>query len=215
VVAELDAQLDFLVVGNRRGPSKIALKNRAIALAKAGSKLEIIDEGRFLDLVRVEQPAIAGELDFAGFVSQLYASLNAGKMGRALDMLRADRFKLYAHVSDDRLVGVVRSQRELDKVYASWLSREGHYGCVSQDLEECMGLQGQVCKHLIVLVVGLARGGALALPTALGWAKAASRRGPRADIELCTETFVQYKGAEAGEVDWRPTETLPEDYYAL
>jgi hypothetical protein len=28
-------------------------------------------------------------------------------------------------------------------------------------------------------------------------------------------TFIRYKGAEAGEVDWRPTETIPEDYYAF
>jgi hypothetical protein len=28
-------------------------------------------------------------------------------------------------------------------------------------------------------------------------------------------TFLRYKGAEAGEVDWRPTETIPEDYYTL
>jgi hypothetical protein len=27
-------------------------------------------------------------------------------------------------------------------------------------------------------------------------------------------TFLRYKGAEAGEIDWRPTETMPEDYYA-
>jgi hypothetical protein len=30
-----------------------------------------------------------------------------------------------------------------------------------------------------------------------------------------TEAFLQYKGAEAGEVDWRPTETIPEDFYAV
>jgi hypothetical protein len=29
------------------------------------------------------------------------------------------------------------------------------------------------------------------------------------------EIFIKYKGAEAGEVDWRPTETMPEDYYAV
>ena len=27
--------------------------------------------------------------------------------------------------------------------------------------------------------------------------------------------FLRYKGAEAGEIDWRPTETIPEDYYSL
>jgi len=33
--------------------------------------------------------------------------------------------------------------------------------------------------------------------------------------ETMGEIFIRYKGAEAGEVDWRPTETMPEDYYAL
>jgi hypothetical protein len=28
-------------------------------------------------------------------------------------------------------------------------------------------------------------------------------------------TIVRYKGAEAGEMDWRPTETIPEDFYAM
>jgi len=30
-----------------------------------------------------------------------------------------------------------------------------------------------------------------------------------------SQTFLKYKGAEAGEIDWRPTETVPEDYYAF
>jgi len=28
-----------------------------------------------------------------------------------------------------------------------------------------------------------------------------------------TTTFLRHKGAEEGEVDWRPIETIPEDYY--
>jgi hypothetical protein len=30
-----------------------------------------------------------------------------------------------------------------------------------------------------------------------------------------TATFLKFKGAEAGEVDWRPTETIPEDFYSM
>jgi hypothetical protein len=30
-----------------------------------------------------------------------------------------------------------------------------------------------------------------------------------------SEALLKYMGAEAGEVDWRPMETIPEDYYAL
>jgi hypothetical protein len=78
-----------------------------------------------------------------------------------------------------------------------------------------MGLQGAVCKHLLVLVVGLARTQQLPLPRALAWMRSARGKGPRADVALCAETFVQYKGATAGELDWRPTETIPEDFYAL
>jgi hypothetical protein len=30
-----------------------------------------------------------------------------------------------------------------------------------------------------------------------------------------TPTLLRYKGAEAGEIDRRPTETIPEDFYAM
>jgi hypothetical protein len=50
---------------------------------------------------------------------------------------------------------------------------------------------------------------------ALDWMRDARKHGPKTDKTLCAETFIQYKGATAGEVDWRPTETLPEDFYAL
>ena len=29
------------------------------------------------------------------------------------------------------------------------------------------------------------------------------------------DTLLRYKGAQAGEIDWRPTETMPEDFYAM
>jgi hypothetical protein len=30
-----------------------------------------------------------------------------------------------------------------------------------------------------------------------------------------TNVFLKYKSAELGEIDWRPTVTVPEDYYTL
>jgi hypothetical protein len=38
------------------------------------------------------------------------------------------------------------------------------------------------------------------------------------DRDVMSTTFLRYKGykgAEAGGVDWRPAETIPEDYYTL
>jgi hypothetical protein len=49
----------------------------------------------------------------------------------------------------------------------------------------------------------------------LQWLQLAQRQGPTFDKEAMTATFLKYKGVEAGEADWRPTETVPEDYYAL
>jgi hypothetical protein len=38
---------------------------------------------------------------------------------------------------------------------------------------------------------------------------------PQLDRDNMGEIFLKYKGAEAGEIDWRPTETIPEDFYAM
>jgi len=215
VTADIDDKLHYLVVGNRRGDHKVATVNKVKKLIEAGAATAILGESSFLQLVRPDTPAPAGELDFAGFLSQLYGYVDEGKLGRALDMLRKDRFQLYAKLDEQRLVGVVRSQSGSGNVYASWLAFDGRYGCSQPDLEDCMGLQGNTCKHLMVLVLGLARTKQMSLEQALGWMHAASGKPPRKDHELCAETFLQYKGAEAGEVDWRPTETIPEDFYAL
>lgn len=214
---DIDKTLDYLVVGNRRGEKKIARVNEVKRLVEGGADIAIIDEGKFLTLTRVKTPTdgTGGELDFPTFISQLYACGDRGKVGRALDMLRKDRFQLYANVLPEHLVGVVRSQSGSGSVYASWLNKDGHYGCSQPDLEDCMGLQGSTCKHLMVLVVGLARTNQITMAQALTWMRAAKDESPRKNTTLCAETLIQYKGAQAGEVDWRPTETIPEDFYAF
>jgi hypothetical protein len=53
------------------------------------------------------------------------------------------------------------------------------------------------------------------MTTALAWMRKANAASPRTDTQLASETFLEYKGAEAGQVDWRPTETIPEDFYAV
>ncbi len=212
---EVDAQLDYLVIGNHRGPRKIALSNVADKLIEGGAKLVKLDETAFLELVRIEKPAGDGTLDFAGFLSQLYGHVDQKKLGRALDMLREQRFELYTKIEDDHLIGVVRSQSDSSSVYASWVTHEGRFGCSQTSLEDCMGLQGTTCKHLLVLVVGLARTNQLPMQRALDWMRASHARGPVSNTTLTAETFIQYKGATAGEIDWRPTETIPEDFYAV
>jgi hypothetical protein len=47
------------------------------------------------------------------------------------------------------------------------------------------------------------------------WVNTSRTQRPVLDKDVMTATFLRHKGAEAGEIDWRPTETIPEDYYAL
>jgi hypothetical protein len=157
----------------------------------------------------------ANTIDFATLMERLPRMVDGGRLANALAMLRAERFQLFADVKDDAIVGVVRSQTSKDRVYSCRLSSTGEFSCGTQNLRACGGLQGRICKHLLVLLVGLAKAGQLDPATAEKWVKATCRRGPVFNKDALSETFLRYKGAEAGEIDWRPTETIPEDYYAL
>jgi uncharacterized protein YjbI with pentapeptide repeats len=153
--------------------------------------------------------------DFAGFLARLKKVADKSKLDKALAMLQADRFRLFAKIEADHLVGVVKSQSDPDLVYSCRLSADGAFSCCTQNLNTCGGLRGSPCKHLLVLIVGLAQAGELDPGTAHDWTQASRGRKPALDRDAMTETLLLYKGAEAGEVDWRPTETIPEDFYAL
>jgi hypothetical protein len=136
-------------------------------------------------------------------------------MTKVTKMLRADRFQLFSSVTDEHVTGVVKSQTDGDLLYACRLDTDGGFFCCTQNLNHCGGLRGALCKHVLVLIIGLAQSGELAPDKAHAWAASSRKHKPLLDKDAATETFVRYKGAEAGEVDWRPTETIPEDYYAL
>jgi hypothetical protein len=136
-------------------------------------------------------------------------------LANALAMLRAERFELFAEGESDALVGVVKSQTDSSLVYACRLASTGDYSCCTQNLDRCGGLQGGLCKHLLVLVVGLTRAGKLDGAAVDEWVQASRKHRPVVDKDGATAVFLRYKGAESGEIDWWPTETIPEDYYAL
>jgi hypothetical protein len=154
-------------------------------------------------------------MDFDAFFTNLGKKVEIARMRKATAMLKAERFQLFADVTDSSLVGVVKSQTSKDLVYSCRLGSDGRFGCGTQNLKPCGGLQGALCKHLLVLIVGLAKAGKLDPATAYGWAEASQGRAPELDKDALSETFLKHKGAEAGELDWRPTETIPEDFYAM
>jgi uncharacterized protein YjbI with pentapeptide repeats len=163
----------------------------------------------------VSQPVPPGSMDVDTFYKQLGYNVEAARLQKAAAMLKSERFQLYADVKDNALVGVVKSQSDADLVYSCRLTSSGEFSCCTQNLKPCGGLRGALCKHLLVLLVGLARSGRLDPATADAWVLASKTKKPAIDKDVMSETFLRYKGAEAGEIDWRPTETVPEDYYAL
>jgi uncharacterized protein YjbI with pentapeptide repeats len=157
----------------------------------------------------------SGTLTFEQFVEQLDGKVEQARMEKAGSMLKAERFQLFAEVKDDSLAGIVKSQSSKDLVYSCRLASDGGFGCCTQNLRPCGGLRGALCKHLLVLIVGLAKAGQLDAATVDQWVNLSRSQKPAIEEDAMSATFLRYKGAEAGEVDWRPTETIPEDFYAM
>jgi len=153
--------------------------------------------------------------EFDDLIHQLQISFDKNRLSKVFKMLKAERFQLFSEPAQDSVVGVVKSQTDADLVYACKLTVDGAYMCCTQNLKPCGGLRGALCKHILVLVIGLARAGKLDLTSALRWVLSSTVEMPALKKEIATDVFLKYKGWQAGEIDWRPTETIPEDYYAF
>ncbi len=159
--------------------------------------------------------AAAGSMDFDTFVKGLSAKIDPARVAKAAAMLKAERFQLFADVTDAAVAGIVKSQTSQELLYSCRLAADGQFGCGTQNVKPCGGLHGSLCKHLLVLVVGLAKAGRLDPATVDNWINLSKVQKPELDRDSLAETFLKYKSADAGEIDWRPTETLPEDFYAM
>jgi uncharacterized protein YjbI with pentapeptide repeats len=166
-------------------------------------------------LERTIEKKVGKITDIATFLKALELRVEKPKIDKATAMLKAERFKLFNDVTDEHLSGVVKSQSDPDLIYACRIHKDGGYACCTQNLNICGGLRGSVCKHLLVLIVGLVKAGQLDPGVIDSWISKTHAAKPALDKEVMGEIFLKYKGAEAGEIDWRPTETLPEDFYAV
>jgi len=154
-------------------------------------------------------------LDFDGLAACLPTVVPERCLQAAQSLLRLERPQLFAEVEDGHLAGVVRSRFERTRLNTCRLTAEGCFSCGSVRLRSCGGQHGAVCGHLLALVLGLVRAGRFDASRALLWLRRARRRAAVADRPALVATLLSYKAAEAGAIDWRPTETVPEDYYAL
>lgn len=154
-----------------------------------------------------------GVSNYDEFIEEVRCNFECERIDKALKMLKKERFQLYSHITPQQIVGVVRSQTDTELVYACMLNESGNFSCCTQNLKPCGGLKGALCKHLLVLVIGLTRSEQLEANKAANWVLQSKFHQPKMQKEMLSDVFLQYKGALVGELDWRPTETVPEDYY--
>ena len=158
---------------------------------------------------------VDGPLDFDTFMNRLTEITDASRLKKSLKMLKADSFELFSEVKKERVTGVVKSQSDAKLVYSCTLQEGGEYSCCTQNLNPCGGLRGFLCKHILVLLIGLAKSGELDPTKVDQWINASKMKSPELNKDHMAEVLLKYKGAEAGENDWRPTETVPEDFMAF
>lgn len=161
------------------------------------------------------RPNKARSLSLEEFLELLQDEVDDSRMQKGGSMLRLERFQLFAEVKDNRLLGIVKSHSSSEVAYSCRLTAEGGLGCCAQNLRRCGGLRGALCKHRLVLIVGLAKAGRLDPATVVHWIDLSRRQKPAIEEAEMSATFPRHKGAEAGEIDWRPTETVPEDFYSM
>ncbi len=162
-----------------------------------------------------QSSASSAPSDFAGFIAYIQQEFDKKRIDNSLKMLKKETFQLFCEQMDDAVTGVIKSQTDKDLLYACRLGFDGTFSCCTQNLNACGGLRGALCKHILVLIIGLTKAGALT-PELAGRSVICSKlEEPRVNHDAMSAVFLKYKGAESGEVDWRPTETIPEDYYSF
>src|SRR5262249_53917749 len=100
-------------------------------------------------------------LDFDAFFARVPPVADSGRLKNEVAMLKAEKYQLFSQADEGQVVGVLRSQSSAQRVYACRLTSAGRFECGTQNLRLCGGLHGKVCKHLLVLILGLTRAGTL------------------------------------------------------
>lgn len=161
------------------------------------------------------EPAELAPLSYEEFLTRLKANTQRDAFAGASQMLKSSRYKLFCDLAEQEVTGVVRSQSDTELIYSCHLASDGSFACCSHNLKPCGGLRGKLCKHILVLLVGLTRAGQLAPERADRWMMNSRRQRPLLDKDKMSEALLRYQSAQARELDWRPTETVPEDFLAL
>lgn len=206
---------DYLVLGEKRAKGKADAQKLA-----EKHKVSILTEDAFLDLIGNQ--VAPDKLNFQSLVIKLQRTIDPNRLRKALQMLQDDSFSLYSDHDHLQITGIISSQSGYSTAYSCLLDHEGSYSCCDDGLNKCMGMDNMygrgICKHTLVLLLGLVNSGGLDANRVFRWVVASTQhRAGKDDTtkDRLAKTWLRYKGMKAGEIDWRPMETIPEDYYAF
>jgi len=154
----------------------------------------------------------SGDADLAGFLDQLEDHVSVGKLDKALDLLQETPLELFYDLGEKTVSGVVRAPTDPDLAFCCHLGDDGSYGCCSSNLSTCNGLRGSLCKHLLVMLIGLVQKGLLPGDRAAHWVAATEGNKPETDKDLCSRALERVESASNGKADWKPIQTNPTDF---
>nr|MDO8119379.1 hypothetical protein [Candidatus Sigynarchaeota archaeon] len=141
---------------------------------------------------------------------------NRRKIARAFKMIANEKNVMVVHREWEKIMGVVRSQRTPTKVqYATQLDSDGNYWCYSNDIEPCKGMDGTICKHILLTLIGVVKEDLIPMEEIRGWLKKAVFKKPGDDVERARWIFDNYQLLKVENVEWRPIELMPEDFMGL
>src|SRR5262249_13199375 len=77
-------------------------------------------------------PATPATMGWIEFVDGVRKVSDGGAIAKAQQMLKKEKFQLFAEVHLDHVTGIVRSQSSATRVYACRLASDGRYSCCTQ-----------------------------------------------------------------------------------
>jgi hypothetical protein len=77
------------------------------------------------------------------------------KVDRAIKMFSTQEHLLFMDSTENTLRGIVRSQTEESKEYVLYLNSRGNFFCCDSEYNNCWGLRGKICMHIILGMIAM------------------------------------------------------------
>lgn len=155
------------------------------------------------------------KVDFTELLVRLHDQVDRMRLVDAVNLVNDDYFQLLTEQDASGLIGVVKSKVHSERVAACRLTANGNFCCCNRNLSICSEMRGSMCKHILALILGATWNRAIDTTTMTRWIVASRFEKPKVDQKIMTAVFLRFASVKNEDVDWRPAELIPEDYYVF